>query len=275
MRKTLLTLAISLVVVVPVFAVEAAVSGSADVSGGQAPTEHQVTSPRDTATGQASGKRQYAPVNVIKEVREKAQAEVKDLREKAMANLRSDIEAKREDVKKEVEAKRAALQEKLKTVKDEHKKEVTERVDKRLGELNDNRTDHFSDVLEKLEKMLGRISDRADKMAAKGLDVSTVRTAIAAAHTAIDAAKAAVTAQAGKTYTITFTSESGLKGVLQAARKAFQDDVKKVFDAVKAAHDAVRKAAVTLAQIDKGNENENEGHATTTPATTTPSNNTQ
>ncbi len=75
------------------------------------------------------------------------------------------------------------------------------------------------------------------------------------------AARAAIEAQAGKTYSISVTTEQKLKEAAEAARKALHDDLNKVKEAVKAAHEAVRKAAVALAQIPRVDEDA----ATTTP----------
>src|SRR3989344_4281436 len=80
----------------------------------------------------------------------------------------------KEEVKHKREEKREVLKERLKTIKDERKKQVVEKIDKSLDALNDRMTKHFLDVLEKLEDILVRISEKADKVESDGFDVSAV-----------------------------------------------------------------------------------------------------
>ncbi|GEM_PF-2668702 len=220
--------------------------------------------------------------NGLKQVREQAQSEVKDIRteaKQAVQNLeegarkaieekrdafQKELEVKRVEVKDKVEKAKTDLKERLSKIKDERKKQVVERIANQINELNARSMNHFSDVLDKLANVLGRISSRADKGAVRGLDVSSVRTAISASQTAISTARDAVKAQLGKTYSVlnATTTESGLKGVVGAAREALHTDLKKVEDAVKTARDAVHNAATTLAKIqgvdDKDKENNKE-----------------
>jgi len=183
----------------------------------------------------------------------------------ARDNLKQDVQIGREDLKKaieekraqlqsQIEAKRAQLQERLKKIKDERKKAAVEKIDRQLTELNDRMLAHFTDLLKKLENVLGRISSRADKANARGLDVTAVRQAIADADKAIVAAREAVKAQAGKTYSVVVNTEATLKVDVQKARQALHADLKKVSDAVRAAREAVQQAAVKLAQIPKVDE---------------------
>ena len=118
---------------------------------------------------------------------------------------------------------------------------------------------------------------RTDKAADRGLDVASVRTAIDAAKTAIASAEASVKAQAGKTYKITVTTEVGLRAAVKAAHDALKADLRKVHDSVRLAYEAVRKAAVALAQIPKvdddgdGDDDDDSDDVATTTPTTTPS----
>lgn len=133
-------------------------------------------------------------------------------------------------------------------IRDARKRQVVERIDERLSALNNQLTTHFGNALDTLENVLNRISSRADKAAAeKGIDVSAVRGAIAGAQTAIANARAAVAAQAAKTYTIIVTTDTKLRGDVGKSRQALHGDLKNVFELVRTAHDAVRNAAVTLA----------------------------
>ncbi len=159
------------------------------------------------------------------------------------------VESMRENLKTAIQSSREELKTKLQNIKDERKKAAVERIDKSLTDLNARMTTHYSNVLDQISDVLKRIVSRADKAQTSGLDVASVRTAITKAQTAIDAARAAVTAQVSKVYTLNVTTDATLKNVVGEARKALQGDLKKVGDAVKAAREAVRNAAVTLGQI--------------------------
>lgn len=185
--------------------------------------------------------------------------------------VRQNVQQKREELQGRIQQKRDQLKQRLQKVKDERKREVVERVDRRLDEFNENRVNHFLDVLDKLNEVLARIVSRADKAAARGLDVSAVRTAVTDAEKALKAARDAVQVQAGKTYTVVTatTTENQLKSDVGRARDAVHSDIKKLFGLVKAARDAVHKVAVTLAQIPRVNEEPVTTAPTSTPPATT------
>lgn len=167
--------------------------------------------------------------------------------EERKEELKARMEEKRQELKDQMEQKREELKQRLEKIRDERKKEVVERINGQIGELNERLTNHYLDVLEKLGGLLVRIAERTDNAEERGVDVSAVRTAINEANLSIANAKEAIEVQSGKTYTIEVTSEEGLKNDVGRARQAFHDDMVSVRDAVKAAHDAVRNAATTLA----------------------------
>ncbi len=125
----------------------------------------------------------------------------------------------------------------------------------------------MSQVLYKLEKVLDNIGTRAGKAEANGRDVSAVKTAITDAQNAIATSRTAIQTQAGKTYTIVINTENTLRQDVGQARQALHTDLVKIRDTVKAAYDAVRKAATTLAQIQNVDNLEVSSgvEATTTP----------
>ena len=138
----------------------------------------------------------------------------------------------------------------MEKIKDESKKKTVEKIDQQIDSLNSKMTQHFSGVLDKLGEMLIRISERADKASIeRGLDVSSVRSAIEKANTVIASARLAIETQSGKTYVIKVTTEKTLKADVGKARQALGTDLTKVRDAVKAAQSAVKDAAVALAQL--------------------------
>ena len=110
-----------------------------------------------------------------------------------------------------------------------------------------------------------KINARVEKAAAKGLDVSAVRTALTAADAAIAISKVAIANQTVKTYAIAVTGEATLRQNVGAARRALHADLKAVEQTVKDAREAVRKAATTLAGVPRVNEADTQ--PTTQPTT--------
>lgn len=191
--------------------------------------------------------------DVRQAVQDKRQELQQTAREKRDA-FKAEVKTKREELQTRVKAEREQLKEKLKTIRDEKKKAAVERIDAEIARLNERMGKHFIAVLDQLGNLLGRVGTRADKAEIRGLDVSAVRTAIAAAVTAIENARTAVSAQAGKTYAVTISTEANLKPDVGKARQALQADLKGVREVIRLAHDAVRTAATTLAQISRVDE---------------------
>ncbi len=177
--------------------------------------------------------------------------------------LKEQMQERRAAAKERWEAAREKLKIKLAAIKDEKKKAAVERINLGLEKLNDRLVTHYSLVLDKLEKVLVRIAVRADRAESKGLDVSTVRSAITDAQTAIAGSRDAIVVQAGKVYTIAISSEQNLRADVGKTRQALHNDLKAVRLTVKAAHEAVRGAATALAQISKGQEKNNSTNAST------------
>jgi predicted ATP-dependent Lon-type protease len=139
----------------------------------------------------------------------------------------------------------------LKKIKDEAKRAKVESIATTIPELNVTLTTRASERVTQIETVLVAIESRADKAAATGIDVAGVRTLISSAETAIASARAAIVVQLGKTYTVTIASDTSAKGTLETTRNTFRADIKVMNTAVKAAHDATRKAAEALKAIPK------------------------
>ena len=165
--------------------------------------------------------------------------------------FKQNIEEKGQKLKEEISQKRATLKEKLAVIKDERKKKSVEKIDQQINELNKRVVNQLSAVLDKLSDMLERVANRAGVAESKGYDVSMALSAIESANQAISFARTAIQAQAGKTYTIQITTEENIKRNVGDARQALNADLKTIRVVVKAAHDAVRKAAVALGQLRK------------------------
>ena len=123
--------------------------------------------------------------------------------------------------------------------------------------MNKKWTDRFTEQLGHLGNVLLKIQERADIAATNGKDVSAVNTAIQAATTAIAAAKAVVTAQAAKTYTLHASAvgtadatdtTNGQDELIKKLRTAFQELHKTIFNDLKALRDGEMKNARSAVQ---------------------------
>jgi DNA repair exonuclease SbcCD ATPase subunit len=195
-------------------------------------------------------------------------AEIQRLILQNRTELQNQIQNKRAEMKSRIEALKAQLRERLRERISERKREIVERIYDRINALNERMTDHYLDVLYRLEKILERIESRTAKAKLNGKDVSKVEEAIQKAHQAINTAREAVKTQAEKVYQPPeITTEEKLKLDVGKLRQQLHDDLKAVEKLVKDARDAVRQAAVALAQIPKVDELE---VPTTTETTTQP-----
>ena len=103
-------------------------------------------------------------------------------------------------------------------------------------------------------ELLARIQSRAAKAAALGKNIDEVTAAITAATEAIEKARAAVTIQAEKTYSLSGATETTIGAEAKAKRSALKADLTEVRAGVQKAVAAVKTAAVTLAQIPNVND---------------------
>ena len=195
-------------------------------------------------------------------------AEVQRLIEQNRIEFRNQVQNKREEMKTKIDALKEKLRERLRERISERKRAIVERIYDRINALNERMTNHYMDVLDHLEKVLEKIESRTAKAKLNGKDVRRVEEAIQKAHEAIEKAREAVKAQAEKVYQPPqITTEANLKLDVGKLRQQLHDDLKAVEKLVKDARDAVRQAAVALAQIPKVDELE---VPTTTETTTQP-----
>jgi chromosome segregation ATPase len=182
--------------------------------------------------------------------------EIKKIIEQNQVELRNRIKSKREELKSKIEQLRERLKNQLRErIKNEVKEKIVDRVYQRINELNERMTNHYLNVLEKLEKILERIESRTAKAKLNNLDVSKVEEAINEAKVAIFKAKEAVKNQAEKIYQPPeITDDKTLKTKIGNLRQQLHNDLKSVESLVKQAREAVRKALVLLAQINKVDE---------------------
>lgn len=207
---------------------------------------------RKWATGLGSKFVPGSQVPVQPELLEGVPSFVQERQEAYMERIQEHREVmiqKRAEVQERIEYQRTELKTRLQTIQNERKQRIAERIDEQLTALNKRMTNHYLHLLERIEAVLINIETRTDKAAQRGLEIGEVREAINTAHKVIEANSVAVTEQAGRIYAIEVGNEDTLKIDVGAARQALHNDLRSVRDTVRAAHDATRSAAVTLAQI--------------------------
>ena len=156
--------------------------------------------------------------------------------------LKKEIETRKEAAKTEVEQLRKAFSERITTIKDKKKQEIVKNIDKGIAEVNKARTEAMARQLTRMEEILGKKDEFVRQLEAKGQDVSTAKTAITTALSAISSAKNAVVAQAAKEYVIGITTEKDLREMVEKTQTQFETDIKSVQAKVKEARELTAQA---------------------------------
>lgn len=176
--------------------------------------------------------------------------------EKNVEAVKTELEQKFEDRLKiassSYELKMKTFKLNLGLIKDTVKQQLTEKINTKIDDLNRKFTGKFVEALDKLSAILSRLSDKADAAKTSGKDTLAVEKAITSAQNAIDAAKTAVLAQAGKTYVLQVSSDSTLKLTVGASVSQFERDILTVRKLVIDAKQAVMNVVTELAKIGVG-----------------------
>ncbi|OGE68939.1 hypothetical protein A3H81_03465 [Candidatus Daviesbacteria bacterium RIFCSPLOWO2_02_FULL_38_18] len=110
-----------------------------------------------------------------------------------------------------------------------------------MGEINENKTTKYTQSLDKMTAVL----DKLESIISKRGGNAEAEAAVEAARTAVSTAQSAVSAQAGKDYGVTVSTESTVKNNAKSARNSLHTDLKATHDLVVAARQAVAKAIST------------------------------
>lgn len=260
MKKTH-TLAIAFVLMASAPLALAQTAGTEENTGGTtgtAPTATggAVVSPRDSASGLPTGKRQHAPIILKKELREKASTTRERLKEE-----RGEMKQKIEDRRGEIKDKRDELRGEMKEKRAEIIKKHGERIIHRLEA-----------ALERLNKIAARIDSRIVKLGEKGIDIAKAKADLALARTKIDTAKAkldaakiAIAGILADTGTAATSTPDGMKGNIVSDKiHLIKEQVRIVETALKEAHKALVLAITDLKGKSDGERKK--GTGTTTPA---------
>lgn len=161
------------------------------------------------------------------------------------------IESKglKEDYVAKILAERESYKEKLKTIKDERKKSLVEKINNGITNANKNRTTEMSESLKKMNSILERISSKAAVLKSEGKDTTSLDASITTAKASVTSAQSAVAAQAAKEYPITITSEEKLKTDINPVVLQFKTDIKATFDKVLTAKKDTYSAARALGAL--------------------------
>lgn len=161
----------------------------------------------------------------------------------------SELNAKRDSFKIKVEAEKKKLHQDLIKIKDEGKRTTVENINTKIHDLNIKVTDQFSSTVNRIDTVFANIQARLSIATSKGIDVSSVDQNNAKAIAAIADARAAISVQASKVYTISVTNDATLKASVKKVRDAFESDLKAVNKKVEAASKAVKDSSVALSKI--------------------------
>jgi len=116
----------------------------------------------------------------------------------------------------------------LEKIRDERKKRIIVRIEKRLHDLNQRIINQMNHHLDRLEALLTKIESRTAKITENGLDASSANEAIKNIQADIDRLRDKLTEQAGKSYTPQITDESGLRIAAGQSYQSLRQDFKEL-----------------------------------------------
>lgn len=222
----------------------------------------------ETSTTTESTQPQQYKEEVMRKQRE-AKAKITEGRE-TKNHLTSISVEQKEAIRIEFQAKRDEFHAKLQDLRDQRKKLIVDRVDKRLATINQNWVQRMNASILKLENLLSKFSARADKLKAEGKDTSDVDAAITDAETAIQVAKDVVEAQKAKEYVADLTNEENLRSTVGESMTNLRKDLKIAHDVIKVAKQKVIDVARAIAKINpSGDLPKSTPTQTGTPSATT------
>lgn len=162
-----------------------------------------------------------------------------DLRLGQLTANQTDISQRIQQFRDRIASREALLKGRLDKFKDQTLATIAGRVSGNLNSINKNRTDEMIKHLDTLSTILGKVSQRATSTASAS---ASVQSSIASASAAITTARNTVNAQSQVDYTISATSETGIKGEVQADRNKLLKDLNAARTAVLDARQAVINA---------------------------------
>lgn len=141
----------------------------------------------------------------------------------------------------------------LQEIKNEKKRQVTEKIVENIEKNNESWMNHLTETLNRLSAILSKIEIRANELKAQGKDTFLLGEKINDAKDLISSAQEAVNTQREKVYTFDVGEEENLGENVSSVVKSFRSDVQTVFDAVKLARQTVRDALQILKELTEEN----------------------
>ncbi len=158
----------------------------------------------------------------------------------AVKDLKTTINEKRDAAKEAAKIRKITLKEKLEEFQDMQKKAVMQRLDTRFETINDKSTQRWTTALEQMTTIVDRVSSEAANLEKAGGDTTEVMSAVTRARTAITTAETAVTTQAGKTYVMSVSSETGAQIAANTTAMQFRTDFRNTYTSVLKAKESVK-----------------------------------
>jgi len=249
---------LSLLMLSPMFVSAQTVTGSASASvdtgttGSSSDSTSIIVSPRDTASGLPTGKRQHGEIIIKKELDRVMASGTKPLSPALEKQMRM------RDVTLEHRASTTSVR------KEEAQERKGERMQER-GEMLKGRANlmitRMSAAIDRFSTLADRIDSRIAKLKASGVDTSTAEAKIAIARTKIAEAGVAVTLAKSGVSTAVITADADVSVKPVDAGKAVREALQKALTAIEGARKALVEAIVSLRANIKV---EGSTHATTT-----------
>ncbi len=195
---------------------------------------------------QASVKNRTASSSEV--VKEKRQDLIKFIQDKRDV-FKAELDARRDAMASTTADIRAKFKLGLDKIKDENKKERIQKAGENLLELNARIVASSSERVNKIEEVIVALETKADKSSLDSVNVANVRAHIANVEDLIVQARAAISLQAGKTYSVNVSSDASAQAELKASRDQLKKDVDVMNAKIKAAHDGAKKAVNALKRI--------------------------
>lgn len=169
-------------------------------------------------------------------------------KEEIKNTLKTEVENRRAALEKNIAVKKEELREKLTAVKDERKKAAIENIETKFHEINTRLTQNFARMADRMEELLNRIENKSQALKEKNIDVTASENAILKAKSVLETARAAITAQAEKIYSVAdvITAENKAKQNIGDLRKKIGDDLKTVKKSLDDAKQAIIDALKSI-----------------------------
>ncbi len=208
-----------------------------------------IVSPRDAASGLPTGKRQYQPIIIRK---------VTDAEENEQSRLNGLPPG--DPMGKRMQNASGTMHEKMGERMDEAKERMGERKENHAKEMARKTIQRMAAAIARIEQLATRVDSRLQKLAANGRDVSTAtpllaksREKLAAARIELTAAEAAVTTMTPGTGTSTMPSKDNpVRMHLEAAKTLIHEAHKALEEAVSSIKGSKSVTASTSAAVGVG-----------------------